>query len=152
MALMHRSPNTIYLGGDITKLNEWALGVGGTPGMVLEFYTDGTTRKLRPHATAGDVQTAIILLEKMIHNKGIDDNYAVNELAYAVEFQAGATFYGIGVSGQNIQAGEYLQSNGDGKLKVATATTAAANVAKFQAEETVGLLAADTRLRVSVVW
>lgn len=152
MALAHRTPNTIYLGGDITKLNEWSLGVAGTPGMVLEFYTDGTVRKLRPHSVAGDIQTAIILLEKSLHNKGIDDTYAIGELAYAAELQAGAIFYGIAVSGQNIQSGEYLQSNGDGKLKVATATTAAANVAKFQAEETIGLIAADTRIRVSVVY
>lgn len=151
MAITKRSPNTIYLGGEITKLNEWVLGVAGTPGMLLEFYTDSTVKKLRPHATAADVQTAIILLEKSLHNKEITDTYSIGELAYAAHFHKGSTFYGLAVSGQNIQAGEYLQSNGDGKFKVATATTADAGVAKFQAEETIGLIAADTHLRISVV-
>ena len=152
MALTHRAPNTIWLGGEITKLNEWALGVAGTPGMILEFYTDSTTQKLRPHSSADEVQTAIVLLEKTLHNEGIDGTYAINELAYAAQMHAGSLFYGIAVSGQNIQAGEYLQSNGDGKLKSASATTAAGGKAKFQALDTIGLVAADTRLRVAVVW
>lgn len=151
MAIQHRSPNTIYLGGEITKLNEWILGVAGTPGMLLEFYTDGTVKKLRPHSSADEVQTAIILLEKLIHNKGIADTYAIGELAYAAHFHPGSLFYGIAVSGQNIQAGEYLQSSGDGKLKVASATTATAGLAKFQSEDTLGLISVDTRIRVSVV-
>jgi hypothetical protein len=151
MAITHRSPNTIYLGGEITKLNEHILGVAGTPGMVLEFYTDGTVTKLRPHSSADEVQTAIVLLEKTLHNEGITGTYAIGELAYAAHFHPGSSFYGIAVSGQNIQAGEYLQSNGDGKLKVATATTATAGLAKFQSQDNLGLIATDTRIRVSVV-
>jgi hypothetical protein len=55
-------------------------------------------------------------------------------------------------SGANITAGTLLQSNGNGMLKAATATTADANLAHFQAlESTGGAVAVTTRLRIQVL-
>lgn len=150
MALQHRDPNTIHLGGDITKLNEWIAGVQITPGMLIEFYDNGTMM-LRPHASATEIPGSTFALEKIIHNKTVDDVYPSGELVYAATFHRGSSVWALIPSGQNISAGELLQSNGNGMLKSATATTAAAGLAKFQALEDLGAITVTTRCRVAVL-
>ena len=149
MALAHRAPNTVYLGGSIEKLNEHVAGVAITPGMECEFYDDSGVMKLRPLASATEAPTGIIALEKMIHNKTVDDTYAIGELVPAAKFLPGSSFWGLIPSGQNILAGKYMQPNGNGMHKLSTATTAAANVANYQAlESSGGAVAVTTRLRI----
>lgn len=149
--LAHNPTNTIHLGGEITKLNEWIAGVEITPGMEVEFYNDGGKMKLRPLASATTMSSPIIALEKTIHNKTIDDVYKVNELVLCATFHKGATFNGILPSGQDITAGEFLQPNGDGRFKVATSTSAGDNVARYQAIQTVGAVTEDTRCKIQVL-
>lgn len=157
MAITKRNPNTILLGsglpggdGGLTKDNEHVAGVAITPGMVIEKYKDTDDKmKWRPHASASEIINPAVALEKIIHGKGIDDVYAINELVLAVYLTKGSKFLGIVPSGQDISEGELMQSNGDGKLKTASATTAAANVAHFQSEDTLGAVTADTRCRVT---
>lgn len=152
MALAHRPPNTIHLGGEITKLNEHVLGVAATPGMLLEFYNDSGKMKLRPHVSATEKASSIFLLEKLIHNKTVDDVYAINELALAAMFHKGSNVWALVPSGENILAGDHLQSNGDGMLKKATATTAAAGLANYQSlDSTGGAVVVATRIRVQVL-
>jgi len=149
MALAHRAPNTIHLGGAIEKLNEHICGVLCTPGDELEFYDDSGVMKLRPLASATEAPTGIICLEKTIHNKTVDDTYAIGELVLAAKFLPGSSFWGRIPSGQNILAGKYMQPNGNGMHKLSTATTAAANVANYQAlESSGGAVAVTTRLRI----
>ena len=150
MALAHRPPNTIYLGGEITKLNEWIAGVAITPGMNIERYNEGGKMKWRPHSGAAERPTRFFALEKMHFNKGVDDVYAINELVYAAEFHPGSTVWGLVPSGQDISAGDNMQSNGDGMMKQSTATTAAANVANFVSNENLGVIAATTRCVIEV--
>lgn len=152
MAVTARDPNTIHLGGDITRLNEHSAGVAITPGMLIEFYSDGTNMKLRPHASATEFPTAIFATEKLMHNKTVDDVYAINDLVAAVQGHKGSSWWALVPSGQNIVAGDPLQSNGNGMLKKATDTTAGANLAHFQAlESTGGAVAVTTRLRIQVL-
>ncbi len=151
MALAKNPPNTIHLGGEITKLNENIAGVAITPGMQIEFYNDSGKMKWRPVASATNVAAPIFALEKIIHNKTVDDTYAIGELVYAAMFHKGATVWGIVGSGENIAASDYLQPAGNGKLKEATAVTEDAGVARLQAIEAVGIVSADTRLKVQVL-
>lgn len=158
MAMTKHPPNTILLGGGLpggegghTIVNEYVAGVQITPGMLIEFYTTGSTTKLRPHASASETVTPMVALEKLIHNKIVDDPYHVNELVLAAHLRPGSTFWGLLPSGQDISAGEFMQSNGNGMLKSASATTAAANVARFQALESVGAVTVTTRVRVLVI-
>lgn len=152
MAVTARDPNTIHLGGDITRLNEHSAGVAITPGMLIEFYSDGTNMKLRPHASATEFPTAIFATEDVFHNKTVDDVYAIGSLVPAVQGHKGSSWWALVPSGQDIAAGALLQSNGNGMLKAATATTAAANVAHFQAlESTGGAVTVTTRLRIQVL-
>lgn len=69
----------------------------------------------------------------------------------AYPLTAGVTFMSWLPSGQNVTAGDRLQSNGDGNLKAATAATATANVGLFKAQETVGTVNVLTRVRTMVV-
>lgn len=158
MAVSKRNPNTILLGGGLpggdgghTIDNEIVAGVVITPGMIIELYTDTDKAKWRPHASAAEMVSVVVALEKSLHNKTIDDTYAINDLVLAAHLRHGSEFYALVPSGQDISSGEFMQSNGDGKLKTASATTAAANVARFQARETIGAVTADTRCRVVVV-
>lgn len=148
MALNKRAPNTIHLGGPIEKLNEHVAGVEITPGDELEFYDDSGKMKLRPLASATQMATGIIALEKLLHNKGVDDTYAVGELVIAAKFLPGSSFWGRTPSGQNIQAGEPMQPNGNGMHKSATSAAAGDGLAVYQALDAPGLVAETTRVKL----
>lgn len=152
MALAHNPPNTIHLGGVIEKMNEWIAGATITPGMQIELYDAGSGKmKWRPHSSATNRASNIFALEKLIHNKTVDDNYAENELVIAAKFLPGSSVWACVPSGQDITAGESLQSNGDGWLKTATSEAAAANVAAQKALETLGAVTTLTRVRTQIL-
>lgn len=152
MALAHNPPNTVYLGGEITKLNEWIAGVAITPGMEVEFYDDSGKMKLRPLASATQRATRIIALEKTLHNKTVDDAYAIGELVLAAMFHSGSSFWGLIPSGQNLAAGALMQPNGNGMHKAATAVTADSGLPVYQAlESSGGAVTVTTRLRIQVL-
>lgn len=147
-----RDPNTIHLGGQIEILNEHIAGVAITPGMELEFYDDSGKMKMRPLASATQQATNIIALEKSLHNKTVDDVYAINDLVLAARFLPGSSYWGAVQSGQNIVAGQNLQADGSGWLKDATSDAAADNVARKQAlESSGGAVVVTTRLKVQVL-
>ena len=58
-------------------------------------------------------------------NKNVNDVYAINDLVRAKHISVPGTAWAIIASGQNITAGQKLESNGDGTLK-AYATVGAA--------------------------
>lgn len=157
MSIPKNDPNTIYLGGGLpggegaTVVNEYIAGVAITPGMLIELYNDGGKMKLRPHASAGAVVAPWVATEQIQWNLTVDDPYAINDLVNSVHLRKGSTFWGLVPSGQDISGGEFLQSNGDGKLKSASATTTDANVAQFQSLDNLGAVTEDTRCRVLVV-
>jgi hypothetical protein len=123
-----------------------------TPGMLLEYHNDSGTLKWGVHDAAADVQSVVVALDQTHLNKGVDDAYAAGDLVMAGALRPGAVFWGLIPSGQNISPAAKLQSNGDGKLKAATADTAAAGVAAFVALETSGgAVTVDTRIRVEVI-
>lgn len=154
MALAHRAPNTIHIGGDITPMNEWTAGEADiTPGDHIELFDNSGKMQWRKFATATNVPGSYIALEKIIHNKGIDDKYALNELVYAAKFHKGSAFLGRVVSGSNVQAGEALAANGAGTglFKIAADSDAADGVAVFKSMQALGLIAADTRCEITVL-
>lgn len=152
MALAHRAPNTIWLGGRIERLNEHIAGVAITPGDEIEFYDDSGTMKLRPLASATQQATRIIAEEDLFHNKTVDDVYAVGDLVRAAKFLPGSSFWGRIPSGQNLAAGVNMQPNGNGMHKAATSSAAGDNVAAYQSlESSGGAVAVTTRLRIQVL-
>lgn len=146
MAISKRVPNTIYLGGPITYVDELPAIAAITPGMLVEYRDDSGTLSWGVHDTADDPAMAAVALDRTEFNKGIDDAYADGDLVKVGVLGQGAQFYGIIPSGQNITQGAYLQSNGDGKLKAV-----ATGDGKFVAVSSPGSVTADTRLRVEVL-
>lgn len=152
MAITRRAPNTILLASNPGKptVNDYPAGGAITPGMLIELYND-TVLKFRANASATEIAAACVALDQIEMNKGISDAYAVGDLVKAHFLDPGDVFYGIIPSGQNITQGALLQSNGDGKLKAATATTQDAGLGRFQALDSPGSVLADTRVRVQVI-
>jgi len=150
MAITKRDPNTIYLAGPVTYINDIPAIEAITPGMLLDYEDNSGALAFGVHDAAADVQQVLVALEQTFLNLGVDDAYAAGDLVYAAALGKGAQFWAIIPSGQNIAVAQKLQSNGDGKLKDATADTAAAAVAKFAALEAVNAMA-DTRIRVEVL-
>lgn len=159
MSIPVRRPNTIFLGGGgpggeggITYINTIPAGATIIPGMLIETFDNGGVTNYRPQSAAADVSSPVIALEQVMMNLGVDDPYHVNDLVIAGALRQGSTFWGLIPSGQNIANQQSLQSNGDGRLKAATATTAAANVARYKAmESSGGAVTVDTRIRVEVL-
>lgn len=152
MTITLKNPRKILLAGlpQAVIVNEYHAGVAITPGMLVELYNNSGL-KVRPNASATELTAVAVALEQTIQNKTIDEVYAVGDLVEFAFLQRGAVIYALVPSGQNITMGALLQSNGDGKLKAATATTQDANLGTFQALETTGAVTADTRLRVQVI-
>jgi hypothetical protein len=152
MAVPHRDPNTIHLGGPIQRLNEWICGVAITPGMECEFYDDSGTMKIKPLASATQQATGLIATEDLFHNKTVDDVYAIGSLVPLVKFLPGSSFWGLVPSGQNIASGVNMQPNGNGMHKAATSSAAGDNLAAYQSiASTGGAVAVTTRLRIQVL-
>lgn len=162
-------PNTIRLAGQMdlpsaTLLDQYAaLPATIKPGFLVELVNDSGTPKWQPHSSATSQCPMFVALEDSIFggdqlaasaatNRGsVDYLYAAGEIVPVWALRTGFKFWGLIPSGQNVTVGDALQSNGDGKLKAATASTAAAGVYRFQAIETTGAVTVDTRVVVQVV-
>lgn len=151
MAIAAKAPNTIHLSGPCLIDMQYPAGEAITPGHLVELYNDSGTIKVRKHATSTEVVTHAVALDLPEWNKTVDDAYAIGDQVKIGFMCAGCTWWGLLPSGQNIAPAAFLQSNGAGTLKAATATTAAANVAKFQALENIGAITVLTRVRVQVI-
>ena len=126
MAITLNQPNTIHLGGGATEVGDLAAGVKICPGMLVERYNpSGTIIRARPHATASVATAPNFAVEQSELNQGVNDGYAINDLVRSKIGERGSAFWAIIPSGQNIVAGQKLESNGDGTLK-AYATLGAA--------------------------
>jgi hypothetical protein len=158
--LAKRNPNLIYLGGGdgpggesgMTVVNDYQASTTITPGMLIELAADREALKWRPHNAAAGIEAPIFAIEQMEWNLGVDDPYAANDLVKAGYMRTGCFVWALVPSGQNIANGAYLQSNGDGMFKAATATTATANVARFRSLDNIGDVTVTTRCRVEVLY
>jgi len=117
MSITRQTPNTVWLGGQGTEVNDVFAGAAITPGHLIQRY-NSSGMKLRKHATAG-AAGAMYALNQSMQNKGLSDAYAAGDLVEAVIFQRGASVYAFIASGNNIANGDALTSNGDGSLKAA---------------------------------
>lgn len=148
MSVTEYAPNTVYLGGGTkTVINHLKAVEAITPGMVCEYHNDSSELKWGVHDSADDDVEAFVLNNQVIDNAGIDTACAAGDLVEVLALGAGATFYAIVPSGQNITRGARLQSNGDGKLKAL-----GSGKAKFLALESSGAVTEDTRIKVEVAY
>lgn len=164
MALADRNPHTILLSGPASIAASAGIGVEKrhragaaiTPGMLVELYEVTNELKWRANGSATELCAMSVALDKPeeVDNTGIDDAYAANENVHVAYLVPGDEFYGKAVSGETVAIGTLLQSNGNGWLKAATATTQDAMLGRFQAMTELNggsAITSDTRLRVRVI-
>ncbi len=154
MALAKLPPNTILLTGRERAyiIDKWpVIDTGAKPGHFVEKFNSGGTLAWRKVTSATNIPSKYILLEDDLHNKGLDDAYNSGDFPAVACLEVGMVVWALLPSGQDVTNGDYLQQNGDGTVKEATAVTAAANVAHYQALETLGAVTELTRLRLEIV-
>jgi hypothetical protein len=130
MAITKYPPNTIWLGGKRTEVNDLAASEAVTPGMLVERFSSAGTPKFRKHSTAGGKATASIATDMNMLNKGVDDVCAVGDLIEVSIGDKGSNWWMLLASGENVAAGDFLESKGDGTLRKFVA-----GVALFQSLE-----------------
>jgi hypothetical protein len=144
MSITRNNPNTIFLGGDRTQIGDLAVAATTTPGMLVE--RDNVAGVIRwKLATADIAGEPAVATEQASVNKGVDDTYAVGDLAEVSVLHKGAHAWMLIASGQNIDAGDLLGSAGGGTLK------SGATVARFIALENKPTVTSLTRIRVSAI-
>lgn len=144
MSITRSNPNTIFLGGDRTQVNDLAASTTITPGMLVEKFNSGGVIRWRPATADLDIPPALATEQSMV-NKGVDDDYAANDLVEVSIGHKGAAMWGLIASGQNVAAGNLLGSAGSGTLKTS------ATKAIFVALENKPTVTTLTRIRVEVI-
>jgi hypothetical protein len=144
MSITRHNPNTIFLGGDRTQVGDFALSEALTPGMGVEMFNSAGTIRWRK-ATAALASPHVLTNQSML-NLGVDDNYAVGDLAEVSAAHIGSTWWMLIASGQNIAAGNRLEHAGDGTLRIL-----AAGVPEFKALENKPSVTTLTRIRVEKI-
>jgi hypothetical protein len=91
-----------------------------TPGMLLEFDSTG---KVKKHDVAGGNVYPMFALEDELQGKGIDDDYASTDPVQVWIPGCGDIVRGWLADGQNVAIGDWLISNGAGKLTKWTLAT-----------------------------
>ena len=146
MTITRSNPNTIYLGGPRTVINDMAAKAAITPGHLVERVNTAGVWQWQKHATAaGDAQRAVACEQSML-NLDVDDDYAAADLVEVAEGAMGTNFWMFIASGEDIAFGDKLESAGDGTLRAY-----AAGVQLFVALETKATVTALTRIRVEVI-
>lgn len=152
--LSPRSPRTVYLGGGIgpggrggyTPVDKYPTTGTPIPGMLAEIYNASGVTKWRAHSSAaGTFAQKAFYLELIYNNQGIDDAYADGDTPLVGIMHPGSVVYALIPSGQNVVAGDRLESNGDGYLKEGTTAPVA------RALESPGAVTVLTRIRAEVL-
>lgn len=120
MAIPKVNPRTVLLlGKETAVMKEAPAAAAITPGHLVELDANS---KWKVHATASGVAARAFAVEADLIGKGIDDNYAANDVVYTWIVQSGAEVNAlVAAAATAITAGDKLESAGDGTLRKATA-------------------------------
>ena len=132
--------NVVHLSGEMTK--DTALGEGTiSPGDLLERINTGA---LQRHSTAAGKALVMVALENTPWNKGLSDDYVDgNQIVYGYPQRGAKVSLLLAASASAIVKGDYLESAGDGTVRVF-----GSGVALFVAEEAVDNSAGATKVRI----
>ena len=107
--------NTIKLKKYSDVIEEYtATAVAITPGKLLELTSAGT---VQVHSTEGGNALPMFALEDELQGKGIGDDYAVSSKIQVWIPNRGDQVYAWLKDGETIVIGDYLMSNGAGRLQ-----------------------------------
>lgn len=140
------APNTVFLGGDRTQVNDVACSEAIKPGQLIERFNNAGIQRWRKHSTAAAGGAAAIATNQSMLNLGIDDDYAAGDLVEASILHKGATAWMLLAPAQTVVFGDKLESAGNGAL-----VKAAAGVPMFVALESITTTASNARIRVEAL-
>lgn len=124
------NPSTITLKGD--PQGREALATGAiTPGMLLAV----AGANVAAHASAGAPNTAAFAREMDIVGGSIDDVYESGDTVLYSEFRKGDMVYALLADGENVGAGNLLESAGDGTLQALNSDAGPAEAASVDIGE-----------------
>lgn len=146
MAVTQRDPGTIWLGGPRTEIGDLAASETITPGQLVDRFNSSGVIRWRKHATAGGACAKAVATEQSMLNRSVDATYLVGDLMEVSIGAGGSTFWMYIASGQNIAAGNKLESAGDGTLRILASGTAL-----FSALENKANVTTLTRIRVEAL-
>lgn len=126
------SYNTIKIKRYTNIEHEFEANAALTPGMVLELMS---TNKVKKHATAGGNVTPLVALEDELQGKDINDDYVAGDKVKVWAPNRGDEAYLLVADEETIAIGDFVESDGFGKVKKHTAETWAS--ADAQAANTV---------------
>lgn len=118
---MANDPKTIILVGSGIRREEKA-SVATMPGMLVSVDSLG----VKPHDSAGQNALRQFAIEDELQGNGIDDEYSIADLVQFETLEPGAVVYGFLADGETVVEGNYLESNGDGDLRLHAADSAGA--------------------------
>lgn len=148
-----------------TKVQEeyTATAVAITPGMLLEMASATT---VQAHSGASGNVLPMFAFEDELQGKTIDDAYAVSVKVQVLIPRTGDQVQGILADGQNIAAGDFLESDGTGMLQKHAADSAlvveaahplvgvaleAIDISDSSAAESSGALGYDKRIKLRII-
>lgn len=111
--------------GDPTH-KEYTAAAVITPGMLCELASTG---KAQAHSTAGGTAQRMFALEDELQGKGITDDYAADTQAQFGIFKPGDEVLAILYDGEVAAIGSFLESQGDGTMRVVDADASWGEVA-----------------------
>jgi hypothetical protein len=117
MAITKYPPNTIWLGGKRTEIGDLAASEAITPGMLVERFSSAGTPKWRKQVTASAAVAAAIATDMNMLNKTVDDVCNVNDLIEVSIGDKGSNWWMLVPSGENLAAGDYMESAGAGLIR-----------------------------------
>jgi len=145
MSITRLNPNCVFLAGTRQQANDLAASEAITPGHLVDRFNNAGVIRWRKHATAGGAVAAAFATEHSMANKGVDDAYAVGDLVEVAVCDTGSVVWAFIASGQNIVAGNKLESAGDGTLRIFASGAVIASA--LENKPSVSVL---TRIRVEV--
>jgi hypothetical protein len=113
--------NTIKIKKYADIIEEMTANAAITPGMLVEEMSTGN---VRAHANAGQTAIPMFALEDELQGNGIDDDYVAGDVVQVWVAGRGDNVNALLADGESVVIGDFLESNGDGKLRKHTAESA----------------------------
>jgi hypothetical protein len=106
-------------------IKEYTANAAITPGHLVEVMSTG---KVRVHATGGGTAQTMFALEDENQGKEIGDAYSSDNVCRVGIFRPGDEVFGLLYNGENAAIGNFLESQGDGTLRVVDVDSAFSDI------------------------
>lgn len=113
--------NSVKVKNYLNIFEEYVAAGAITPGMLIELGSAGT---VVAHNSAGAIAFPMFALEDELQGNDIDDAYASGDRVQCWIPQRGDQVYALLANGEDVSIGDFLVSDGAGRLKALSSETA----------------------------